>query len=279
MVRRLKAEVNNARLSFIRPKNGLNTEKRQEQVIISLASYKARYSILPKTLKSILWQTYKPDRIYVWLDSDVPKNQLTPEMKEFERYGVTFRFTDDDLKPHKKYYYVMQEFPDAVIITFDDDIIYGRKVVERLVKKHFKYPDAICAGRVHRITWDKQGHIKPYRQWIWDCDMGNKPCFDLFATGCAGVLYPPGALPGKAFSAEKIRELCLYADDIWLKFMELAAKIPVVHVMNVTMCGIEESNETALGNENVIGNRNDIYISQMIEHYPKEFEFLKSNIL
>lgn len=37
------------------------------------------------------------------------------------------------------------------------------------------------------------------------------------AVGVGGILYPPSCLDKRAFDINKIQELCIGADDIWLK--------------------------------------------------------------
>ena len=48
------------------PENPLNTEKRDEVVIVSLTSYPARISYVYLAIKSLMLQSYKPDRIILW---------------------------------------------------------------------------------------------------------------------------------------------------------------------------------------------------------------------
>ena len=87
------------------------------KIVVSLTSFGARFSELPKTLKSFLRQSVKPDAIIVWLD----KNEtLTDEMLSMQKYGVRFVFKDECLKPHKKYLYALQDFSDSIVITVDD---------------------------------------------------------------------------------------------------------------------------------------------------------------
>lgn len=119
---------------------GINTEKnRKEKIIVSLKTYNKRYETIGSTLKSLLLQTVKPDHIIVWLDEDTIENKITEEMRSFEQYGIEYKHRNLGLKPHGKYFYAMQEFPNDIIITVDDDIIYPPKLIESLMKTHEKY--------------------------------------------------------------------------------------------------------------------------------------------
>lgn len=65
----------------------------------------------------------------------------------------------------------LKEFPDDNIVTFDDDILYPPNIIERLIKKHQKYPHAICGCRIRLIT-TKNGilEIMKYRSDVKDGD-------------------------------------------------------------------------------------------------------------
>lgn len=242
----------------------------KERIVVSLTSYPARFSTLQDTLKSVLNQTKKPDDIIVWLD--VGEEEMTDEMRRLQKYGITYRFNVENLKPHNKYFYAMQEFPSSLVITVDDDVIYPRNLVKSLYKTWKKHPDCVCARRVHKITFTSDGKIAPYEDWIWDCTELAEPSHALCATGVGGVLYPPGSLDKRAFSAETIKAECLAADDIWLKTMELLNDTKVVWTKNyLTLPPISEGSQSlALNHTNVKGGGNDMYIQNMLRLYGGE---------
>ena len=190
----------------VRPlRNGINKERRSERVVVSLTSFPPRFKNIHWCLKSLLFQTYKPDRIVVYLGSDSTRDMMTPEMIELEQYGIEYKFdTDKNLKPHKKYFYSMQEEKNAIIITVDDDSVYPRNTIESLVKVHKKYPTSICARRVHRIARKSDGSFAPYKEWNKECRSVRKPDQDLIAVGVGGVLYPERCLSDEAFDEKKL---------------------------------------------------------------------------
>ena len=254
---------------FSAPKrNALNSTHRKTDVIVSLTSYPARFPFIHITLKSMMLQSMKPDRIIVWLDKDVDQSRLTPKMRALERYGIEYRYVKD-LRSHKKYFYVMQEFSDSIIITIDDDVIYPKDVIKSLMDTHERYPDAVCARRVHKITKNVDGTIAAYNDWLGEYCECDTPSHALIAVGVGGILYPPHCLYEKVFDEELIRKLCLKADDIWLKFMEVLngtyvvwtpCKIPMPEL-------IEKAQETSLNSENVGQNMNDVYFANMQKYF------------
>lgn len=258
-------------------KYGINMEEsRKTKIILSLTTYNKRYETINLTLKSLLLQTIKPDRIIVWLDEDTPENEITPYMRELEQYGVEYRHTTLGLKPHNKYFHAMQEFPNDIIITVDDDIIYPPNTIEVLMKTHEKYPHAVCTRRAHLITLDKNGNLKKYKEWKYEYRRLKTPSYLLCATGVAGTLYPPHTLPPEAFNVENIKKYCHNADDIWLKIMEVKNGIKVVWAENhlVLPKGAKDSQQYTLCEKNVIGGENDTYIQILQEKYPAVFSFI-----
>ena len=251
--------------------------KNTRPIVVSMASYIGRYKTIVPTLKSLICQSYKPDRIIVWLDDDNIENKITSQMKIFEEYGVEYRYTSDNLGPHKKYFYAMQEFKDTIVITVDDDLVYPVDLVKSLIESHEKYPDCICARRVHRMKFDSCGNVQPYKTWEYEYKREKKPSYYLCPTGAGGVLYPAGILPRETFDANKIKELCWYADDMWLKFMALKADVQTVWVPTrlVMPYEVEGSQLKALNTVNTNRGGNDEYIENILFAYPE----IKNKIL
>lgn len=253
---------------------GLNcSEKRNVRIIVSMASYNLRYETIELTLKSLLLQSVKPDKIIVYLDDDLPENKPSQKMIEYIKYGIEYRHTTDGLGSHKKYYYAMQEYPDDIIITVDDDIIYPPSMISSLMKCYRKWPNCICARRVHKITKTNNG-INPYKEWQIEYRHKSSPSHFLFATGGAGCLYFPRAFSADAFDKAAIIQYCLGADDIWLKIIELLNDIEVVWAVNGCVMPrlSDNSQNVALYHENLDGGKNDQYIVKLQEVFPDAFK-------
>lgn len=243
---------------------GLNTEQRNQKIILSLTSYPQRFSTLEVCLKSLLLQRLKPDKIIVWYDCE--DAQITPRMREMERYGVSFKHVELNLKAHKKYFYAMQEYKEDIVITVDDDVIYPSTMVQSLIKTHEKYPDCVCARRVHKIVYNSSG-IQPYNSWIDCCHSEKAPSEHLLATGVGGILYVPCLFTdNNMFDANQIIEYCLGADDIWLYCFERKLGIKVVWAPCIVEAGyvIKKAQKTSLMNINTLQNQNDYYLNKVM---------------
>lgn len=84
----------------------------------------------------------------------------------------------------------MQRYPEAVIITIDDDAEYPETFVEESIKAYENYPNVINAYRCHRIK-KFFNTLAPYKLWEFETTIEG-PSDDLFFTGVGGVIYPPG---------------------------------------------------------------------------------------
>lgn len=251
--------------------NCLNNKKRSEYMIVSLTSFPARFENLHYVIKSIMFQTYKPDEIILYLDDNVESSQIPDSLNSLKEYGLKIEIRPLNMKPHKKYYYAMKEHPEAVVVTVDDDSIYHRTLLEELQATHERFPGCVAAARAHKVLFDAEGKIIKYNDWEWECRQKNKPSMQYLATGVGGVLYPPHCMDDCLFDYSLIEKLCLNADDIWLKYMQILKHTPVVickpSLNEKRLVLLEESRMESLHAGNVHNNMNDVYIKNMSDYF------------
>lgn len=249
-----------------------------KEIIVSITSYPARIPYLAKSLNSVYAQSITFDRCILWLDPEEfpnKENDLPEELLKFKKLGLSICWKKN-LKPHTKYFYAFKEFPDQIIITLDDDIIYERDTLKNLFITYIKFPQSVIANRTHRILFDKEGKLKSYSNWEWDTKRFlNVRRFDLVATGVLGVLYPN---PRKLFKSNlidqsEIENYSLDQDDLYLKFIEIDAGVPVVRSYNSTRLDfVPGSQVVGLNLSNVLQNRNDILMKELEQRF-----FIKAN--
>ena len=235
-------------------------------LIVSLTSYGDRLNTLSICLKSLLNQTKKADKILVYLTDDIKESHLPSSLLELRDRGIEYRFVPLDLKPHKKYYYAMQEFPDDIIVTVDDDVIYYKEMLSELYKTYLKFPKCIVTGRAHEITFNDDGSIKAYDDWNWCSQKCEQSSMKLLATGAGSVLYPPHLLDKKLlFNLDYIKHY-ITVDDLWLKLVEVLSNVPtVVCSLRIEKMreGIPDTQAQGLFNKNVGKNENDLYLKDL----------------
>lgn len=263
-------------------RGALKKEKkiRNDAVIVSLTTFPARIGYVHLAVKSLLNQTVQPGKIILWLAEDQFRDTEIPkQLVELCDCGLEIRCCDEDLLAHKKYYYAMQEFPDHIIVTYDDDIIYPEDSLEKLLKMHQRHPKAIICNRGREIAME-QDSVAPYRFWkVSGRIPAGVPTYRVMASTGAGTLYPPRCMPEETFDIEKIRALALTADDLWMKVMSIRAGIPVVksQTRGKGLCVSKRKQDVTLAHQNVDQSLNDRVMQALLECYPQTLTVLQND--
>lgn len=243
---------------FIRIK-GVKTNISDETLIVSLTSYPARISNLWMVIKTLLNQKSVDNfKVILWLsENQFPKglDSLPKSLTNLIEKGLDIRFVSDDLKSHKKYYYAFKEYPNNIVVTVDDDVLYSPILLRTLLDAHDKYSDCVICNRGIKINKEKS-----YRNWD-KVDNFMIPVSNIMPTGIGGVLYPPHCYNNNIFNIEAIKSTCINGDDLWLNFMCRLNGTKVVHTgVRFGFITVLSSQETALCIENVNHDKNDIQI-------------------
>ncbi|WP_445356627.1 glycosyltransferase [Microbulbifer sp. ANSA002] len=251
---------------------GVGNTKR-DNIVISLTSFDKRIHDLYLCIESLFQQSLKADAIVLWLSTKNFPNKTLPEtLKKQQKRGLQIFFVEEDLGPYKKYAYAFEKFPDSLIVTVDDDVLYPPDMIDLLYQAYEKDPSKIYCHRAHRMRLDKKGALLPYGSWessIRDTEASHL----VFPTGMGGVMYPPNSLHKDAFDPEKFMALCPNADDIWLKAMSiksgtLAARISDSRSWRHRFLMIQGSQEYALMKENHKNRQgNDCKIKKVFSEY------------
>jgi len=246
---------------------GINTEYRSQEIIVSLTSFPARIDNIWITIETLFRQSLKPDKIILWLaENQFPNKVLPKSLDRMKDRGLRIEYCDD-IKSHNKYYYSMNKYPNAIIITVDDDVYYERNILRNLLELHYKYPKCIAANRAHKITFESL-NIKPYGKWKHNVS-DETPSHYLVPTGHAGTLYPPGLLHNEVFSKDLLKRLCLKADDLWLKIMALKNNTMAVTngKYNKDFISVKSSQRKKLVSMNVLNGGNDQQLTNIINYF------------
>jgi hypothetical protein len=249
--------------------NGLNTEKRDKEVIVSFTSFPGRIQDVWIVVECIFRQTYKADKIILWLSKPQFEGvELPILLLEQQKRGLEIRFVADDLRSHKKYFYALENFDSSIIVTVDDDVFYHRDILKALIDAHVSNPNEVIANRAHKIRFDEEDRILPYRQWA----INYKSPYSSFLyvpTGVGGVLYPPQSLSKKLLNVEAIKELCFHADDLWLKAgsMLTSTKVLVTSNYRQEFITVGKTQNSKLVTSNSLNGGNDEQLKRTLEYF------------
>jgi hypothetical protein len=227
-------------------------------LIVTLTSYPPRYPSLALTLRSLLDQTVPADRVILWVDAEnmppLPENVLA-----LRDAGLEIREAEG-LRSYNKLVPALRAFPDAVLVTADDDVYYPPDWLAQLTALAAAEPGAVLAHRCHMAVADEDGRLRPYKDWelLTAETRSRSPRELLFPTGVGGILYPPGSLAPEVLDTALFTELCPSADDVW--FFWMARRAGAVHRRVASSWRIlswPRSQEVALFHSNKHGNGND----------------------
>lgn len=211
----------------------MNPNRQAPGVVVSLTSFPAAIPYATLAVQSILNGSVLPDKVVLYLtfsqfgDDGLPRDLLALA----ERNPVfEIRNYDRDIRSYRKLIPALVDFPEAVIVTIDDDVAYHRHMLRDLLRLHEQMPRVILAHRAKRM---KPG--KPYRKWSkyrWYSFLFKKihSSFKNIQTGVGGVLYPPHSLKEEMLDVDLFTAIAPTTDDIWFWAAAVANGIPVVPV-------------------------------------------------
>ncbi len=257
-------------------KKGITDKKREQRIIVSLTSFPARIGTAWIAIETLLRQSVKPDEIILWLAKEQfpNENDLPIELIKQRERGLTVCFCDD-LMSHKKYFYVMQEYPDDLVILVDDDTFYSKDMIKRLLELHNENPEDIVCMTPKIIFPDFESFPSEWR----DPEPKERIKHSYYAQPYSGqgTLYPAHVIPKEAFQERLIKEICPYADDLWLKFMSLttATRTTAIYPYRSIPVTIYGTGKSSLWYINGEKGQNDEQWQRILNHYPKELEKIK----
>ena len=245
---------------FKRDVDFVKNHKLKKRLIVSLTSYPKRFRTLPLVLNSIMNQSILPDKIILWIENK-DKKKLPSTVLNFK--GVDVEFCENGLFSYKKIIPLLKKYRNSYVITLDDDVIYFKDTIEKLVSNSRKFPNDVIANCIHKIRVKKRYPIS-YKLWSRNYRKQTKLAF---FTGAAGVLYPPNCFYKDVLKKNYFRSLAPYADDIWLNWMAKLNKT------NIRFSNIYKNYEYikiikgGLYQRNFKNSYNDIQIKNMIKKY------------
>jgi len=208
-----------------------NLQKRQ--VVVSLTSFPPAIPYAAGAIRSILNGSILPDKLVLYVTlSQFENEDVLEELRILSREKPVFeiRNYDRDIRSYRKLVPALQDFPESIIVTIDDDVYYHQHMLRDLLNLHAQIPDAILAHRAKKIKCGK-----PYRKWAkyrWYHFLSKRihRSYANLQTGVGGVLYPPHALRRDMLDVDLFTEIAPSTDDIWFWAAGVLNGFPVIPV-------------------------------------------------
>lgn len=252
--------------------------RRIQNLVVSLTSFPARIKCVHHTVKSILGQSVRPEKLILWLAASQFPNRrgdLPQELKDLTRFGLEIKWCED-IRSYKKLIPTLKLFPCKTIVTADDDVLYPRFWLEKLWQEHVKAPDCVIVHRARKIAHDGRS-ILPYRQWPILTNAMKPERFLVLQTGIGGVLYPVGCFSREVFNEEVFRKVAPFADDIWFWAMAVlnGKCVRQVYSYESDFHLVEGSQNVSLSQKNMVEGENDWQLQAVLQQYPKILKTLR----
>ena len=218
----------------------------KNNIIISLTSYPARIGTVNQTVESLLNQTMKADKVILWLAPEQFPNKeadLPQQLLDLRNKGLTIDWYHD-IKSYKKLIPTLKKYPDALIVTADDDLLFAPNWLETLYKGYLKHPNDINIHRATKFYYDKYGFhcIGGGAEFHKDGSSLNKICSG------AGAIYPPNCFYKDMLDEDLFLKLAPTNDDqwIWIQAILNGKKIYVVDNNQIKLNYVPGTQETGL---------------------------------
>lgn len=257
--------VKRAMASLNRPAPQPSPHGLDTPLIVSLTSYRPRFTHLSLTLRCLLRQSIQADKIILWI-SEEDMQYLPADVLVLKDAGVMIG-TTENTRSYKKILPTLRDHPNATIVTADDDAFYAENWLRDLVEGFKTTGAKVVSRRAHELRFDPNGALMPYTQWHTNV-RGPQQSSLLFPTGVCGVLYRPDALDPRVLDYALAQKLCPSADDVWLYWMQRMAGTTAYLLPGRTRVLEWELEQTeSLRRDNVDKGGNDAQIANMIERF------------
>ena len=239
-----------------------------KNVIVSLTTYGKRLYEVYLTIESIMQQTIKPNKIILWLAEEMKSTSIPITLQMQQKRGLEINFCKD-IRSYKKLIPSLREYPNDIIITIDDDVIYNIDTIELLINSYKNNPNCVIANWALEMEMGDTMTIVPYSKWKTVKEESESKRY--LPIGCAGILYPPYSLAPEVMHDDVFMDICKYGDDIWFKAMALKNG----YSCYVTPQGIHEHQyydnplwqDKGLTQVNINHNLNDKQIHEVFNKY------------
>ncbi|MEB3266020.1 MAG: hypothetical protein VKN13_05330 [Cyanobacteriota bacterium] len=215
-------------------------------IFVGLTSIRGREWALRRTLQSLLRQKKLKDgskiNVYLFLSDHsylldagfrgvpfVIADQIA--RSKLCSVKLSIRFTEN-IGPYRKLLPLAKiareegADPDPILITADDDTLYPRDWVQRLVNAQDRYR-CVVAFRGRQIKLHN-GSVGLYRSWAKKGQALLKPSLLTVPTGKDGVCYRMSQLHQDLFDDRHARLIAGHADDLWFKVHTLLTGTPSI---------------------------------------------------
>lgn len=207
-------------------------------IVVSLTTIPSRLPHLGLVIKSIKEQSIKPDHIQLYVPREYNKRSLGVIDASLIPKDVDLIWVEEDLGPATKVLPAVKRFkdhPDVKLIYCDDDKLFDRDFIKRLLEASDANPNACIVefgwnllSRLNKIYWHKRPLVYKVMRLLTlgYLKAGNAGDGSIqIAEGCGGVLVKPHFFNDDVYD---IPDILWNVDDIWLSGWLAVNQHPII---------------------------------------------------
>lgn len=203
----------------------------KKKIIISCTTTKQRINLLYYMLESLKRQILQPDVIYVNLSKepylfDEGISELPSWLNNNDKVVVNFV---ENTGSYRKLIPLFEQNlvnDNDLIVTADDDILYGENWIKNLVEESDRNPEIMVCCRARRMKKNIFGKYTNYSMW----PLINKTDkqINILPTNGSGTVFKKSLLDIDFLLDKKYLELAATTDDLWFKMASMQKNINIL---------------------------------------------------
>ena len=244
----------------------------EPKLIISLTTWYKRVSTVHLVLNTLVNQSKEADMIILCINKeelDAAQIEIPTQVNDLVNKGLVTILWAENLKSYKKLVPALMQFPNDIIVTADDDILYPSNWLELLHDSYLKYPKTIHCHKASYFLFDKNFNFPPNRNASFDLD--KLLPFNAYFVGCSGVLYPPHCLYADVTKKEIFMQIASENDDVWFWAMATLKRTRIVKIKNAITDNpeVEGTDEHSLFATMNSKGHGENQLEQIMKRYPR----------
>lgn len=201
------------------PHSRTNRADKLMKIIVSLTTTfeREQSGLLHKSVHSLLNQEQPPDVLMLNISDHPYLNDSgfadTPQW--VKDLPVTINWVENTGSYRKLLPAIRNAAAKDLVVTADDDVVYGTSWLKSLIQASKNNPEAIVCCRARKMKKNIFGKWQNYRNWplVKKETRGHL----ISPTGCGGVAYTRNLLDLDFLFDQKFLELAPTTDDLWFR--------------------------------------------------------------
>lgn len=198
------------------------------KIIVSCTTTSDRMDMLFYVIESIKKQILMPNILYINISSEAYLNdagiKILPDWLNQDFINVNWV---ENTGPYRKLIPLIDKVENNdIIVTVDDDVLYGPGWLQSLVELADTHPDHIICARARNMKKNTFGKWQSYSNWKSIRNSTNGRL--ILPIGCGGILYRKRLLDNKfLLDPQSFMQLAPTSDDLWYRMASLRMNTPV----------------------------------------------------